>query len=80
VRLKIESARASWSGGKFHVAFGVTPMDLAHIDLKTGEIFQGADRARLRKQEDKLIKATLFPLINHPTRACTRHCFSAGFV
>jgi hypothetical protein len=23
---------------------------------------------------------SLFPLINHPTRACTRHCFSAGFV
>jgi hypothetical protein len=25
-------------------------------------------------------KQKTFPLINHPTRACTRHCFSAGFV
>jgi hypothetical protein len=60
VILDIESAGASWTDNKLHVAFDVVPEGRSHFDLKTGEIFQSGRYAALRKQEDKSISTTLF--------------------
>lgn len=58
--LDIKGASASWADNKLHLAFDVVPENHEHLDLKTGEIFQGGGYAALRKQEDKVISATLF--------------------
>jgi hypothetical protein len=60
VILDIKGVSASWTDNKLHLALDVVPEDRAHLDLKTGEIFQDGDYATLRKQEDKAISATLF--------------------
>ena len=58
--LDIAGASASWADNKLHVAFNVLPEEGSHLDLKTGEIFQGGSYAALRKQEEKAISTTLF--------------------
>lgn len=51
--LGIAGASASWADNKLHVAFNVVPEEGSHLDLKTGEVFQGSSYATLRKQEEK---------------------------
>jgi hypothetical protein len=64
--LDIVSVRASWTAGRLNVAFKVVPADHSHLDLKTGEIFQSARYAALRKQAGKAISATLY--VGHQER------------
>jgi len=58
--LNIVKASASWTDKKFSVAFEVEPEGRYHLDLATGEIFQNSRYARLRDNEGKIIKGTLF--------------------
>ncbi len=66
--LEIKSANASWENNNLYVSFSVIPVEGAHLDLQTGEIFQRDDYAVMRGQEDRVIGATLF--VTGPQQNC----------
>jgi len=67
--LDIVGANASWGDNGLHIAFDVVPEGGAHLDLKTGEVFQSDSYTKLHQQSDRAIAGTLF---------VTRHSRSAS--